>query len=176
MRTWLEKDAPPIWEWEGPTGVKFRDIRQPSGCYYHDTTPPEVVTLLERAKGNYSKVRLFYGDRETGKNWMGEYDVYGRISSSMGPHKIPILIKSERSMGGGGILADCIVCLMVGGRVAYKHPDFKFPEIRVGLEGAHEDTPWAAYVDGDKNPHARFKTERSAKRWSQFMRGERMAK
>lgn len=176
MKQWTEKEAPPVWEWEGPTGVKFRDIKQPSGVYYHDTTPPEVIQHIERALANGSKVRLFYGDRETGKNWMEENDVCGRIGSSMGPKKIPLIIRSERSHGGPGILPDCIVCLFINGREVYRHPEFKFPEIRIAHEGVYPKSPWAAYVDGEKNPSARFKSELAAKRWSQFMRGERMGK
>ncbi len=176
MRTWSEKEAPPVWEWKGPTGVKFRDIRQPSGVYYHDTTPPEVIKHLEKAMASYSKVRFFYGDRETGKNWMDEYDVCGRVASSMGPRKIPLIITSECKSGGPGILADCIVCLIVDGREVYRHPKFKFPEIRIAYEGSYPESPWAAYMDGEKDPHARFKSELAAKRWSQFMRGERMGK
>lgn len=176
MNTWTDKEAPPVYEWTGPTGKKFRDIKQPSGVYYHDTTPPKLITELEEARRNGSSVRLFYGDRETGKDWMEEHDVSGTLGSSMGPIKIPLIIGSSRSSGGPAILADCIVCLLVDGRQVYRHPNFKFPEIRIAHEGKHAGLPWAAWVDGEAEPHARFKTQIAANRWKDFMQGNRMSK
>lgn len=165
---------PAIYEWTGPTGVKFRDIRAKSGAYYHDTTPPAVVDALESCMNTSKRVRMWYGDNVTGKNWYGEYHMVGHIAMSMGPHKIPLLI-SRNGRGGPAILADCIVCMQVNGVIVYKHPLFAMPVISIYHENAYSDIPWAATVDGDIG-FARFKTELSAKRWAQFMRGERAAK
>ena len=64
-----------VYEWTGPTGVKFRDIMQPSGVYYRDSTPQEVIKGLENAIKNRSRVRFFYGDNDTGEDWGEENDV-----------------------------------------------------------------------------------------------------
>lgn len=165
----------PVHEWTGPTGVKFRDVAEPSGTYYHDTTPRAVIDALEMARATKQRVRLFLGDSKTGKGWLEEWMVTGAIGRSMGPIKVPILIPNSRSYGGPAILGDAIVRLFVGRREVYRHPGYQNPVITVALEGKYPDSPWAATVNGD-GVHARFKTERAALRWAAFMRGERFSK
>ena len=171
-----------VHKWTGPTGVHFTDIAEPSGTYYREGVPREVVSALEAARTNGSKVRLFIGDTKTGECWHDEFDVYGTIGRSMGPIRIPLLIHTRRSMGGGAILVDCIVRLIVNGREAYRHPGYKVPVIRIEPDTTYPDLPWAAFIEGnqDKNnqpgPWARFKTELAANRWAAFMKGERMSK
>lgn len=166
-------DGPAVHEWTGPTGVKFRDVRTPEGTYYHDTTPPEVVTALESARRTGAKVRLFFGDKETGRDWLEEWDVYGKVGRSMGPMKIPLLIKTCRSMGGGAISDDCIVRLIVNGREVYRHPKY---HVGFTIRETQTEPGYTHAVDvGGKN-HANFKSLTKAQRWVEFMRGERMSK
>lgn len=166
--------APRIHEWTGPTGVHFREVAEPSGVYYREGTPREVVSALEKAIKNRSRIRLFLGDNKTGKGWNEENDVVGLVSNSMGPIKTPILLANERANSGGAILVDCIVCLFVDGREVYRHPNFTMPSIRIAHEGVYPDVPIAAYVDGEKNPSARFASMQKAQRWVDFMTGKRM--
>lgn len=168
-------NPPAVHEWTGPTGVNFRDVRSVHGTYYHDTTPAAIVAALDDAMRSKARIRLWYGDRETGKNWLEENDVCGTVGRSMGPIKTALLIANSRSMGGGAILADSIVCLRVDGREVFRHPSFKLPEISLVFENKHAHCPWAATVNGDP-AHARFSTETKGKRWAAFMRGERAAK
>lgn len=170
------KDAPPIHEWTGPTGVKFREIKQPSGVYYRDTTPSEVVHHLEVAREGDFRIRLWLGDTKTGRDWLEEWDVVGTVGCSMGPIKVPLLLRSSRSTGGGAISTDNIVRLFVNGREVYRHPKYKLPSFALVFEDKHKDVPWALFVNGQKEPHARFKTQAKAQRWAAFMRGERLSK
>jgi len=173
------EQGPAVHEWTGPTGVQFRDIREPSGTYYREGTPRAVIDALEAARVSRARVRFFYGDRETGKGWLEEYDVTGRIGRSTGRIPIALLIPTRRSTGGGGILADCIVRLIVQGRgEVYRHPGYEMPSIITGPEGKHADLPFAAWVNtrSDEQPHARFRTMAAADRWAAFMRGERWVK
>lgn len=175
-------DYGPIHKWTGPTGVNFVELREPSGTYYREGVPREVVSALEAARVNGSKVRLFIGNSETGECWHDEFNVYGKVGRSMGPLKVPILIHNRRSTGGGAILVDCIVRLIVDGRERYRHPGYTVPVIRIEEENAYPDSPWAAFIEDkqDKNnqprPWARFKSKLAAQRWAAFMRGERMSK
>lgn len=173
--SYTRETAPDVYEWTGPTGVKFRDVKQPSGTYYHDTTPPEVIRWLESVRVSGQRIRMVYGDRETGKDWLCENDKTGRVGRTTGWHTIPILCSNRRSSGGGAILADCIVRLFVNGCEVYRHPLYKVPEIEVWFENQHAECPWAANVNGDKT-HARFKTEKAALRWKDFMQGKRMGR
>ncbi len=188
MTTTLE--AIPVHEWTGPTGVKFRDVCEPSGTYYHDTTPRAVIDALEHARATGAKIRLFTGDSKTGKEWFDEYDVYGTVGRSMGPIKVPLLIRTSRSCGGGAIGCDSIVRLFVNGREVWKHPNWKPFDYTIRNIGADEMPPsnraypketlqsmgYTHAVDINGENHANFKSLDKAKRWVAFMRGERMCK
>jgi len=102
-----------------------------NGTTYHDETPSKVIDILEAARLNHVddqygrplrghlRLRLHYGDVKTGRPW-GDSET-GQIGRSTGTSKIPLLIKTRRSMGGGGILDHCIVKIeaMPGRQVLY---------------------------------------------------------
>lgn len=139
--------------------------------YYHAETPAQVINALESARVNGYRVRLFYGDAKTGRDWL--YNVSGTIGRSMGPIKIPILLSNRRSMGGGAIMDDCIVRLMLGHCEYYRHPGYKVPDFTL-MPSLVQGYSTEAWINGEC--HARFRSERSARNWVAFMRGERMAK
>lgn len=80
-----------------------------SGTAYSLDTPDDLVLILERLRETQQRIILDYGDVKTGKSWGEEYDIAGRIGRSNGQFKIPILLYSSRSWGGGAILTDCIL-------------------------------------------------------------------
>ena len=160
-------------EWTGPTGVDFVDIAEPSGTYYREGTPRQVIDALENAMHTEKRVRLFYGDKETGRDWGDENEVAGTIGRSTGTIKIPLILAKRTSPGGPGILVDCIVRLIVNGREVYRHPKYHQPAYTVE---ASDLDGYAARVDADGKTVARFKTETGAQRWVAFMTGNRMGK
>ncbi len=172
MKTQIDPQNPPaVYEWDGPTGVHFKDVREPSGTYFREGTPRAVIDALERARVSGAHVRLFLGDAKTGRDWLEENDVAGRVGRSTGWLKTALLIAKPSDDGGGAISADCIVRLMVAGREVYRHPNYAEPVIVISRENFSAAYPWAASVNGSP-AHARFKTEHKAIRWAQFMRGE----
>jgi len=83
-----------------------------NGTSYHVETPIEVVKVLEYARANDIRIILNYGDTKTGRPWNGEHDIKGYVGRSTGRNKIPLLIYSKRSFGGGGsILSHCILSI-----------------------------------------------------------------
>ena len=96
------------------------------GTYYDKRTATGAIGQLEEARRMGLRIRLFYGDTKTGKDWQEKSDVTGRIVRSMGPVKVPILLHNQRSTGGGAILDYCIVKIetSAGRRVLYKHPNY----------------------------------------------------
>lgn len=97
-----------------------------NGTYYNDKTSDEMMALLESIRVRGLRVRFHWGDVETGQDWGDEYGVAGKLSRSMGPQKIPILLHNSQSTGGGGILDHCIVRITEtqGGKVLYQHPEY----------------------------------------------------
>lgn len=102
-----------------------------NGISYHENTPDAVIRVLENAMRTNKRIRIFYGDTETGRDWMEIYDTIGTIGRSCGKNKIPLLIKNSRSYGGGAILTDCIVKITIDKEVVYKHPKYYLPEMEI---------------------------------------------
>lgn len=161
--------------------LKYQDLLSKAreialGTWFHRNTPKAISDILESARKSGSRLRLFYGDTQTGRDWLEEHDVIGTIGRSTGALKVPLLIASSRSMGGGPILDHCIVRIIDvedTRRELYRHPRYVTPSFDL-CHGSMIDAPWVAVHGG--RIHARFKTEKRAQRWIAFMRGERFAK
>lgn len=99
---------------------------------YFDTEGNEnVLKILEDANRNHTKLRVWYGDKKTGRDWGEIYDTFGYIGRSCGTKKIPLLLKRKDSMWGGAILADCIVKITIDKKCVYQHPMFNQPKYRI---------------------------------------------
>lgn len=182
-------EAPEVYRWTGPTGVNFTQKREPSGTYYHVETPRAVIDSLERAMDTGARLRLFVGDPKTGRDWCEEFEVCGTVGRSMGPIKIPLLIKTPRSTGGGAIMDDNILRIMCGRCEWYRHPKYQAPIFRIVQIGKRErcgkvNLRSEGYTHGVEraneigqfNRQANFKSEQKAKNYIAFMLGERLAK
>lgn len=142
---------------------------------FDDRTPVGVVKSLLRAMKWHTKIRIFYGDWQSGDDWGEEYDVIGYVGRSSGWMKIPLLLPCRRSTGGGAILDRCVVKIMdvSSKEVLYEHPEFKCKKYEIGPS----DLPQygaAVFVNGEVV--ARFSTSEKADRWVAFMEGRRMKK
>lgn len=143
-----------------------------TGTAYHVDTEDKVVTILENAIQNHFRVRLVYGDRETGKVWNETYDIMGYIGRSCGSIRIPLLVHNSRSTGGGALLDTCILGIMdtEEKRWLYKADNINFGEhsIRQG-EGCFH-----LFINGDR--YVTTETEEQAQRFSDFLLCKRNAK
>lgn len=97
-----------------------------NGTSYDSRTNQSVIDCLENARLNKIRLRIHYGDIETGKDWNERYDVTGYVGRSCGSTKIPLLVFNTRGVGGGGILDHCIIkiTLSKGKRVLYQQPNY----------------------------------------------------
>ena len=80
-----------------------------NGTSYDINTDKKIVSILDDAIINRKRLKLDYGNTETGENWNECYDIIGRIGRSTGTIKIPLLILTSRSYGGGAILDSSII-------------------------------------------------------------------
>jgi hypothetical protein len=120
------------------------------------------------------RLRLFFGDQETGRCWLEENDVTGYIGRSMGPMRVSILLSSRSSSGGGAILTRCVIRLIQtnGQRELWRHQNFHLPQLQPRAEQDQPKYPYAVHSDGECI--ARFTTLQKRARWLAFMRGELM--
>lgn len=109
-------------------GKKYKVL---NGTYYNEKTSDEVIRVLENSRKNNSRIRVFYGDTETGRDWLEIYDTIGTVGRSTGDINIPLLIKTTRSFGGGALLDHCIVKITIDKRVVYKNPKYYLPNMEI---------------------------------------------
>ncbi|MCE5212625.1 MAG: hypothetical protein LLG40_13865 [Deltaproteobacteria bacterium] len=145
-----------------------------SGTYYHKNTPERVIMALEGSRNCGERIRLFYGDIQSGKCWNEENDVLGTVGRSMGPVKIPIILNNSRSSNGAGILDHCIVKIINKGSILYRHPSFNCGNWTMTLTSDKPDYKENALCNG--KIVARFKKEGQAQRYIDFMTGKRFSK
>lgn len=152
------------------------------GTWFHLGTNELVKAVLEAARKDRMKVRIFLGDTDPdsptcGKSWMEEFDTVGYVGRSTGTLKVPILVPPGDN-GGCAILDNCIVKITGTSMnvTLYEHPKFYVPEIEIkpviNQDVLNKGYPFRAVVEG-KN-HANFKTQKKADDWAAYMRGERM--
>jgi hypothetical protein len=117
------------------------------------------------------RVRLWYGDTQTGRSWNDEHDVMGYVSTSTGSKAIFILVHNRNSSGGGGILDNCIVRIdsITDKKILYKHPNFY-----TGLQ--QQSNAIYNVKSGTPELHAIFGNVPSATRFIDFMEGKRYSK
>ena len=132
-----------------------------NGTFYQKGTPQAVINALESARNNRTRVKIFYGDPETGRDWHEEHDTTGTIGRSTGSIKIPLLISTSRSSGGGAILTKNIVKIRdtQSGRVLYQNEKYKQPNIEI-VESTTDGYTHDVLIDGEL--YSRHKTNRSA--------------
>ena len=143
----------------------------------NEKTSSRVATLLNNLSMSQQRVRLVYGDINTGKDWLEEYDVIGTVGRSTGTKQIPLLINNSRSLGGGAILDHCILKIVdVKSKcVLYQHEKYIKPEftIQYGTSAGHG---YNYAVLCNNIVQANFKTEKQAKNYIDFMLCKRMKK
>ncbi len=142
-------------------GIKYKCLD--NGTCYHADTNEKVVKILENAREKHNRIRVFYGDVKPGKSWNDEYNTIGYIGRSSGSIKIPLMIYSERSYGGPGLLENRIVRITKDKYVLYTHPKFNIGKVSI--------SKGMVYIDGKE--HAKFINNRIAYQYVLFLRGER---
>ena len=149
------------------------------------TDMARLIEACEYARNHNERIRLWYGDAETGRSWGDEYNVLGYIGKTFGKYNIPILVSNKRSSGGFAILTDAIIRLdsTKTGRTLYKHPKFYIEPLDIRDEEApqYRDHGFIASVyqeqeSGKSVCLARFKSKKQAENWVKFMKGERYCK
>jgi hypothetical protein len=136
---------------------------------FHKDTPERVKELLKLLNFSRRRVRIWYGDKETGRAWNEEHHVTGTIGRSSGYSKIPLMIPNRRSHGGPALLDHCIIRIddINDRKTLYKHPNFHVDLHR------NDKAEVLTCRDGAYIIHARFKHPLQADNYIKFMNGER---
>lgn len=142
-----------------------------NGTSYHNETPDEVIRVLESARQNRTRLHISLGDTASGRDWLEEFESHGYVGRSMGLVKVPLLVANTRSLGGGSILAHCIVRIResAGGRVLYQHPDYHHGRLEIRQKTEPVTLPDGRTLTVDVlchgELHASFESIEKARRW-----------
>lgn len=123
-------------------------IGQFEDLYFDKETDIEAAMVLNSLWRSKKRVKIYYGDKETGKNWYETYDIFGRIGRTTGTKKAPILVYSKRSYGGGLISTNCILAIRessIKGAFLYQHPNFVKPTVKIVKE---EEDKYNVLING----------------------------
>jgi len=162
-----------IWRYNGMNS-EFKIV---NGTAYHMETPDQVINVLEESRNSNrdQRIRLFYGDSKTGKDWHEEHDIMGYIGRSTGSIKIPLLINNRNSYGGGAVLDHCIVKITKDKTTLYQHPKYHTDKFTIkqckDVEMINKGYTHEVFRNGKIN--ARFNSEQKAKNYISFMEGKR---
>lgn len=161
----------------------------PVGIYLKEEDRLEVYSqvnhslmhILNNSRKYGFRIRIWYGDRKTGRSWNEEYDVMGRVGRSCGNIKIPLLIYNKRSYGSGALLVGSIIRIddIEDKQTLWKVSNFHVEKMEIKYNPAREKYSWEVWQtedSGDLQALAYFKTEEKAKRWIDFMYGKRYSK
>ena len=94
------------------------------GISFEENTNERVIEILLDAMNRRERIRVFYGDTKSGRDWCETYDTIGTIGTSCGKTKVPLMIHSIRTMGGDAILTENIVKITRNKRVVYKQHNY----------------------------------------------------
>jgi hypothetical protein len=129
--------TPVVKPWENTRGAApIIGVPEPQlvlygNLYFKQTTPEAVMHTLQNAYACEVRIRLHYGDKETGRDWQEENDIEGYVGKTTGAVPIPILVYNKRCLGGCAILTDCIVKITTAGRkhrvTRWQHPHYHIP-------------------------------------------------
>ena len=143
----------------------MKDYKVVDGVSFYEETNESVINILLDAMKHKDRIRVFFGDSESGTDWCETFDTMGTIGLSCGPNKVPLLIHSIRSMGGDAISTDSIVKITRNKKVIYKHPNYN---CNIKIDGDY-------IVDNNGKNVSYFcsNDENKRKRFFEFLKGER---
>lgn len=160
--------------------VNYGGIDFEVGIYLKEENETEVNTqvdnclmaTLSECYRQKRRVRLWYGDRKSGESYFEDFETTGRIGLSRGKiFKIPLVIASSRSWGGGALSIGSLIRV---DDIKTRKTLWKVPNYYDKLELFHvkgNKLPWQ--VCGRSTTLACFETEEKAKRWIDFQQGRR---
>ena len=102
-----------------------------NGISYNENTPDAVIRILNNAMTTKERIRIFYGDAETGRDWLEIFDTMGYVGKSCGRITIPILVNNSRSTGESAILTSNIVKITIDKKVVYQHLKYYLPKMEI---------------------------------------------
>ena len=142
---------------------------------FSDNTNSTVKQVLTSCYNCKNRIRIVYGDVNTGNDWLEEYEVLGYVGKSTGINPSPLLVNNSHSFGGGAILTGSILKIVdtQTKQVLFQCEKYVMPILTKEIS-SHKDYLYDVIHNGVLV--ARFKTEKQANNYIDFMQCKRMSK
>lgn len=147
--------------------------------WYGLTDEGRLFDALLRAAVNKTRLRIFYGDSLTGRDWLEEMDIFGEVAVSKGNGQTSVYLKSmvgtrQRRVP---LMANNIVRLvdMDTMEVVYSHRNYHSPAMRIIYNPDRVDLNYEVEVlkpNGSFELHTRFACPDEAANYIHFMKGQ----
>lgn len=169
-------------------GVDGKDYKVCDGTWYDIGTCDSVIYALEYARKYNKRVHVLFcypDEKDVPKDWeskfsakeiwLEDYDTVGRIGRSCGDIKTPILLKTSRSYGGGGLLTDRICSIIETGtrKVLYDLDGIFAPAFKIEKAGEGFALSYKTRKMKDYEVYATAKDRRTLERLELFLLGLR---
>lgn len=157
---------------ETKTDIRAYDVV--NDTWYDAGTDPDLLQTLEIVRKNnwrvliskgYSSevirdryIRYFTPPEEpapVGVNWIEQFECTGYISRCRGGLKRPLILFNSRTRYGGTLSSDCIVRVMRGNQVLWRHPRYREPIVTSRMT---DDLEYPAELIVDGKVQCRFAT------------------
>ena len=146
--------------------------------WFESNTPRKVRTIIENYRESRQFIRVFYGDPETGRDWMEEFGTTGIIGRSTGAMKVPLLLANNDDDGSSAMLVNNIVRLVdvASGLELYSVKNYHLLDLTIADSGSWDDPTcthgvWAKEGDELTNV-ANFQSYAKAAHFIAFISGE----
>ena len=137
--------------------------------HFEHGADPKACEILASCRASGRRVRLIFGNTQTGESRLDDQDVVGRICGATEAPETPLLLDSDGSIGrvieSGSILA---IVDWEFGEYLYRHPAYREPQLRIEFRD-EPDRPW--HVVRREDVVARFQDIGKAGAYLAFMRG-----
>lgn len=123
---------------------------------------------MVKAYSNQKRVRIYYGDQDTGVVWPEEHNTMGYIAKSTGKLHAFILVYNHWSLGGDAIAPRTVVGIQDVKTKQFLYKNEKFYNPRYYVE------PNECIVRVNNKKHAQCETYTEAVNLASFLNGDRM--
>lgn len=130
---------------------------------------PEVARILTNIHRSDARIRLFYGDPQTGEDSMEEYDIIGAVGCTTGVPS-PILVANKRSSRGSLIFCENVLKITCDKQVLWQASNYHLPRLFV-VQTVSDNI--CVVKRNERAPLRVFDSKRGADNYVAFLQGRR---
>lgn len=109
-------------EYKNPNYIEY------FGLHFKNGTKEEIARIVFETYQSGKKIRVHYGDIETGADYHENYDTFGTIRFSEGMTKSPLL-QCTKNICGVPLQTERIIKITQGKKVLYEHETYHIKSI-----------------------------------------------